>query len=213
MAQKQKILRLSKLYDDLARDSFDHFILFADLCGSTLYKQRLIQQKMPNNVWLHRQLIFLSMVASHFEAKNGTIVKTIGDSVMISFHYSESAEDILFACVDLTIKLDQLQAFKGKHKMAVKISIDYGDTVNGAIVGNAYDPLGICVDRCARLNAEAEARQIVFSDSFNSLLKAKKKQSKQKMIMSIHNSIEAVKTKKKNIKGVGRITFHTVKVK
>lgn len=201
MSRSENIRKLGALYEEFAKDSQEGFILFADLCGSTAYKQQLMDKGFPASIWLHRQLIFLQDVSDHLQNNGGKIIKTIGDAVMAWFDYSESAEEIICSCIELNILFGNLKAFRGDHKIEVKISLDYGETINGSVISGSFDPLGICIDRCARLNSKANAKEIVFSANFNDKLKINDKKN-------IHNGIKDIQQKRENIKGLGNLVYY-----
>jgi len=150
MKRAQKIAVLGELYEQLARESRFEYICFIDLCGSTSYKQKLIEAGVPTSTWFHRQLIFLQWSAEHFSRRGcGKVLKTIGDSLMLSFDFTESPETILFNCVELVYFFDLSRAFRAENAIQLKISLDFGETINGGVIADLYDPIGICVDRCA----------------------------------------------------------------
>lgn len=203
MSRADQIGVLAKLYDELARDSLTHYVAFVDLCDSTKYKQDLMEGGLPDSLWLHRQLICLRAVASHVENTGGTVVKTIGDGLMATYDYSELAENILHGFVKMVIALEQMKAFVGPHRLLVKTSLDYGDSINGAVTDGRYDPLGLCVDRCARLNNIVGPQEIALSLSFHRRLTIKDK-------TVIHNRIESVNSEKATLKGITDKSFYKV---
>ena len=122
---------------------------------------------------------------------------------MATFDYSESAEDILNSCIDMVKTFENLRTFTGKDKIELKISLDYGETINGAITEGSYDPLGLCVDRCSRLNSQVGPNEIAFSSEFNRKLNIKDK-------TSLHPMIEKVENLKESTKGLGTISYYKV---
>jgi len=203
MSTRKNIAVLGQIYEDLADDSVPLHIVFVDLCGSTEYKQLLIEQDLPHSIWLHRQLIFLQTVYKHVTAHGGTVVKTIGDEVMCTFDYSQPGEEIVHTLVELHCILAKLIAWTGKAKMRAKISLDYGETINCSLAKDTYDPLGLCVDRCARLNKEAGPDEIVFSAEFNQRLHKKDK-------VGIHQAIKEVQKHSTELRGIGIVGYYRV---
>ncbi len=205
MSRQTKINKLTELYDEFAGDSRYNYILFADLCGSTEYKQWIINQGISNHFWMIRQLIFLSSAASHIENNGGTVIKTIGDEIMATFDFSESAEQILYWCVDMILSFSRSQTYTGKDRIRVKISLDFGEVMNGSISGTKFDPIGLSVDRCARLNKIADENKILFSSDFNKKLKVAEK-------TNVHSAISSVDTLQDTFKGIGFSKYYLVNI-
>jgi len=167
MSRKTKIWKLIPLFEDLFGKTEEIFLLFADLCGSTEFKKKCADTDQPELVWISRQLVFLQRAAEIIQKYDGKIVKTIGDEVFAYFSSSTNPEQILKCAIEIIQSFDNLQSFKGKSKINAKISVDFGPTYNGSITGSIpFDPIGLPVDRCARLNSEAKQNEIVFSKDF-----------------------------------------------
>ncbi len=203
MSRLDNIRKLGEILESLSEDSHYVYILFVDLCNSTEFKQYVLGAGGSDSDWLTRQLIFLQLCARHIKASNGSIIKTLGDGLMATFDYSESAEDILHSCVEMVRVFDNLKTFKRRSKVEVRISLDYGETVNGAIIDRYYDPLGLCVDRCARLNSLAASHEITFSSEFNKQLQMKDKST-------VHEMIKRVEHQREVLKGLGSISYYKV---
>ncbi len=204
MKRPQKIAVLGELYEQLAQESRYEYVCFIDLCGSTDYKQRLVEAGVPSSTWMHRQLIFLQWSAEHFRKRRcGTVVKTIGDSLMLSFEFTESAETILSNCLELVSFFDRSRAFRNDNAIQLKISLDFGETSNGDIIAGVYDPIGICVDRCARLNGLSSSHEIVLSTDFYGRFGNKTLEG----IKDMHSMVQSVSRKRETIKGLGPTTY------
>ena len=85
MSRQKTLNKFLSLSEDLVSDTADVYLLFADLVGSTEYKQNLIQQGLPDITWILRQLIFLNRSAEIIKEYSGIIVKTIGDEIFAYF--------------------------------------------------------------------------------------------------------------------------------
>ena len=94
-----------------------------------------------------------------------------------------------------------------------KIGLDYGETLNGAVIDGHYDPIGLCVDRCARLCSESQENGIAFSSDFNKKLKTSDKKGIHDGIESvkgIHGRIESVQKITGKLKGLGKLAFYNI---
>ncbi len=201
MSRDKTLKSFSNIFEDLLTDSQHLYVLIIDLCGSTNYKQKMLELDMSDSHWLGRQLMFLSMTSDYIRTCNGQVIKSMGDAILASFDYNSTAEDIVYDCVEMIRKFNNFKVYTGIDKIEVKISIDFGETINGSITDGNYDPLGLCVDRCARLNNEADANVLTFSNSFNSKLKINDK-------TSIHENIIKHERQQNNFKGLGKIKYH-----
>jgi class 3 adenylate cyclase len=207
MKRSQKIVILGEIYEQLAQESRYEYICFIDLCGSTNYKQKLIEAEVPSSAWLHRQLIFLQWSAEHFRKRRcGTVIKTIGDSLMLSFDFTESPETILSNCLELVSFFDSSRAFRDENAIQLKISLDFGETVNGDVIAGTYDPIGICVDRCARLNGLSSSHEIVLSTDFYRRFG----KTTMEQIHNMHPLIQSVGKKCETIKGLGKTNYISI---
>lgn len=174
MKREKKVELLPQLLESVVGDCADVFLLLVDLCGSTQFKQNCIDSGQPDFIWISRQLIFLQRTAQNIKNMSGVVVKTIGDSVFAFFEATTDPEIVLKCAIETIQGYETLKSFKGPSKIRAKASIDFGSTYNGSIVGSVlFDPIGLPVDRCARLNSVAENNEIVFSEDF--LLVAKER--------------------------------------
>ena len=174
MKRQQKVKLLPDIVESIVGDSADVFILFVDLCGSTEYKQTCIESDQPDLNWICRQLIFLQRAADIVKKHEGVVVKTIGDEIFAFFEATTDPEIVLKCAIEIIQGFENLNAYKGPSKIEAKASIDFGPTYNGSIVDSVeFDPIGLTVDRCARLNSLAKGSQIVFSKDFLSVAEAR----------------------------------------
>lgn len=101
MRRQRKVELLPQLVESIVSDTADVFLLFVDLCGSTLYKRKCIQQKQPDLTWIFRQLIFLQRAADLVKKYNGIIVKTIGDELFAYFEATTYPEEIIKCAIEI----------------------------------------------------------------------------------------------------------------
>jgi class 3 adenylate cyclase len=164
---RRDITKLVGLAENLASDTADVYLLFADLVGSTGYKSRLREQGNPDVLWIMRQLTFLSRAAEISRKHDGTVVKTIGDEIFVTFEATTPPVNVLSCAFEIIQAFENIKSFTGQSKIEVKISIDVGLTYNGTVSKTGpFDPIGLPVDRCARLNSKAGRNQIAFSTDF-----------------------------------------------
>jgi len=162
MKRESKISGLEEILVDIFNDRSDVFILFVDLCGSTAYKQNNVEF-----MWVTRQLLFLQRVAEFVKKRDGIVVMTIGDELMAIFQVSIVPEDILKCAIEIIQYFEDYKLFQGNDKIEAKVSIDFGQTINGSIANtDIYDPIGTPVDRCARMNAITNNNEITISKDF-----------------------------------------------
>jgi class 3 adenylate cyclase len=203
MKREQKVKLLPALLESLVGDCADLFLLFIDLCGSTEYKQKCIDLKKPDFEWISRQLIFLQRAADNIKKYNGTLVKTIGDSVFAFFDAAKTPEDIMKCAIEIIQSYENIKVFKGELKIKAKASIDFGETYNGTIMKTTkFDPIGLPVDRCARMNSLAKENEIVFSDDFLRIVPA------QNIFEQKYN----YNSETHNLKGIGNTICYRMKV-
>jgi class 3 adenylate cyclase len=163
----QKALALSDHLESFSEPR-DVYVLFIDLCDSTHFKQHCLDNSMPESVWIQRQLVFLSRTARMIERYTGTIVKTIGDEILATFDIATDPLSIVMCCAECFSMLANLKIYnKGIFIIKARASIDIGPCYNGHLVGpDSFDPIGSCVDRCARINKKVQAEQLGFSQDF-----------------------------------------------
>jgi class 3 adenylate cyclase len=194
-----KVELLSDSIESLSR-TFDLYILFIDLCDSTRIKQFCLENQIPDSVWIIRQMIFLSRTSTIIQSYGGQVIKTIGDEVMSVFDITKDPPQILKCCFDVFQSFHNLKGYnKGTFIINAKAAIDYGTCYDGHLFGtSSIDPIGSCVDRCARISKHAGKSQIVFSDDFKSVLDEK----------AVDLTPYKIETLNEEFKGLGQVLFH-----
>jgi len=192
------------LVESLAADACDIFVLFVDLCDSTAYKQQCLSSGQPDVHWIVRQLIFLERAAKTAREYGGTVIKTIGDEILVSFEATIDPEKVLKCAIEIIQGFENLKAFTGPSKIDVKAAIDFGLAYNGAIEDTIpFDPIGLPVDRCARLNKLAKRGEIVFSKDFLGLLE-------KKFAKNISKDRYGYVANKEKVKGIGSLIYYKI---
>jgi len=164
-------IRLAESLENIS-ETYDLFILFIDLCDSTEIKQHCYEQQIPDHTWIMRTIVFLSRTARIIQQYSGSIVKTIGDEVMATFPFNTNPVDIIRCILEIFQTFDNLKSYKtGKFKIYSKASIDFGTCFDGQLIySGVIDPIGTCVDRCARLGKYVSKNEIIISEEFYELL-------------------------------------------
>lgn len=207
MANKKKIVKLLPIFEQRFGHPEERYLFFADLCGSTEFKRNCLETDQPELVWISRQLVFLERAAEIIDKYNGIIVKTIGDEIFACFDKLIEPERILRCAVEIIQSFDNLKIFTGKSKINVKISIDFGAIYNGSISENIpFDPIGLSVDRCARLNSIAITNEILFSQIFCDRL------SSTNPANISYKKLYGYKKYDTDAKGLGKINYYKIKM-
>jgi class 3 adenylate cyclase len=206
MPLKDNLDRIESLTNslELLSESFDLYILFIDLCESTNIKQYCLDNQLPDSFWITRQRIFLGRTAAIIKEHQGNIIKTIGDEVMATFPPDCEAEQIVRCCIRVFQSFQGLKTYdKGRFVIRVKASIDFGTCYDGSIDDSKpSDPIGTCVDRCARLNHLAKPDQIIFSTDF-----------KDALLQTLINKTKyQLATASAIVPGLGDTTYFTIEV-
>lgn len=204
MKRQEKVELLPELIESLVGDASDVFILFVDLCGSTEYKKKCIQSNQPDLNWIFRQIFFLQRAAETTKEHGGTVIKTIGDEILALFEATTKPDTVLKCAIEIIQGFENLKAYKGNSKIESKAAIDFGIAYNGAIKDTIpFDPIGLSVDRCARLNNCAQKGEIVFSKDFLLLAESRtsKKAFKAKYGYTSHED---------DFKGIGKMTYYKI---
>ena len=125
-------------------------ILFVDICGSTQLYESLGNARAQAIV--AKALGLLSQTATRHL---GTVIKTIGDSVMCTF---STARDAAHCAVDMQRSLKQAvaQESMGIRQLAVKVGFH-----SGPVISHAADVFGDTVNVAARVVAHAKPGQIL----------------------------------------------------
>ena len=111
-------------------------IVFVDLCKSTDLKQ-----DKDDIDWLCDIYSFINEVQTIGINNNGTIIKRIGDEIMLEFSNLIDSENFL----------TELDSNDLLNQFDYKIGCDYGDVYYFHYDNSVDDPYGTTVDRCARI--------------------------------------------------------------
>jgi class 3 adenylate cyclase len=205
--RKKAISNLLQFTEALVADAADIFTIFSDLVGSTEYKNRLVNLDLPDIVWIQRQLVFLTRCADIIRKYGGNVVKTIGDEVFAYFQATADPIYILNCAIEIIQAFGNIKAYKGISEIHTKIAIDFGQVYNGSIDKIVlFDPIGVPVDRCARLISLAKADEIIFSKNFLEICATKKE------ISEIQKKY-GYKNEEMELKGLGKISCYRFKAK
>ncbi|ADE10292.1 adenylate/guanylate cyclase domain-containing protein [Sideroxydans lithotrophicus] len=122
-------------------------ILFADISGSTA-----LYDKLGNKLALQLVTRTLEILTMEVTARQGTLIKTIGDAILCTF--PNAADAVNAACaMHSTI---EGQSPGGELPIHVRIGLHYGD-----IIYEGGDTYGDAVNIAARVTALTRARQIM----------------------------------------------------
>jgi class 3 adenylate cyclase len=134
LGQLRQADELGKSIEDQAKPTA---VLFIDLADSTAMKSATSARS-----WLGHIFTFISVISELANKGSGTVVKRIGDEVMLTFDTTASSEQFL----------DSLAESKLHEHFHFKIATDYGKAYHFKFEsGLAEDPYGTVVDRCARI--------------------------------------------------------------
>jgi class 3 adenylate cyclase len=204
MKRQKTLKRLEEDFEYFVQDSRDIFILFADLCGSTEFKQNCNTHGFPEITWIGRQLLFLQRVAEHVNNYEGDVIKTVGDELIATFRVTTPPEIVLKCAIEIIQGFGNYKPYQGKSRLEAKVSIDFGPTYNGSLTDTGpYDPIGTPVDRCSRLNDVTKKNEITFSDDF---LSAMLTTFTDDWLKGKYN----YQTREENLKGLGNTIVHSI---
>lgn len=127
-------------------------ILFIDLAASAEAKETRCDED-----WLGYIFGFLQNLATRASAAGGTVVKQIGDELMVTFQTVEESELFIEG-----IAADS--AFRQVHPC--KIGADYGPVYHFKFEGLQDDPYGRPVDRCSRIARKAQPEAILCGSGY-----------------------------------------------
>ena len=151
----KELLKERDKIDELMRDKFskEMTIMFTDIEGSTTYFESRGDINGLSMVFKHNELLF--PVIEHHQ---GTVIKTIGDSIMASF--PDAAKGVRSA-----IEMQKaLSHYNTTHPKQDKIRIRIGLNAGRGIV-EQQDVFGDLVNVAARIESLAEPGQILISQS------------------------------------------------
>jgi class 3 adenylate cyclase len=124
---------------------------FFDLVGST--RRKIDEGHRSGTVAALQHNAVCGRIGSEFA---GTVIKSLGDGVLMTFSSSRNA---ILAALNITVGLNRFTDLQTKIGLTVG-SIEHIEVLN------LPDIAGAAVDRCARLQATAEAGEIVVDEPF-----------------------------------------------
>jgi class 3 adenylate cyclase len=149
---------LGVLGKQIASSSRNLAIIFVDLSGSTELKHQVSPAR-----WLGYVVRFLHTTADLAVKNAGTIVKRIGDELMLTFEDAADAERFIEAT----------QTDESMRNFAFKTAADFGETYAMSFAADAaFDPYGSTVDRAARIAQLATRNIVLASKDYVDQLKA-----------------------------------------
>ena len=131
-------------------------VLFADICGSTALYENLgddLARKMISRC--------INIMSDKISLHQGTLVKTIGDEIMVTF---PSAEAAFLAACEMKMAVENDRPSEG-IPLHIRIGFNYGD-----VIKESDDVFGNTVNIAARVTAITRADQIMTTQPvFNAL--------------------------------------------
>lgn len=129
-------------------------LLFTDIRGSTRMYSRLGDPKSYQIVREHFKILFAAVGRN-----NGTVVKTIGDAIMASFH---NPADAIRAALEAQQEFNQFE-LEDVGFLQIKMGLHSGSVIVVNMNGK-LDYFGNTVNTASRIESQAEGRTIWFSD-------------------------------------------------
>ena len=124
-------------------------ILFADVVGSTKLYEQLGDLRARDMVG-----ICIDVMRAATEQNRGTVIKTMGDEVMATFH---TADDALNAAAQMQKQISTHPSLKvDEHGVAIRIGCNFGP-----VVMENRDIFGSAVHTANRMTSQAKAGQII----------------------------------------------------
>ncbi len=143
-------------------------VLFADISGSTA-----LYDKLGNELALQLVTRTLDILTREMTARQGTLIKTIGDEILCIF---PNAADAIEAACAMQLAIEK-QRPGGEQPIYVRIGLHYGEVILEG--GDAY---GDSVNIAARITAITRARQIMTTHTVVDMLPEKLK-TKTRQVM------------------------------
>ncbi len=177
-------VELALLGEEIAASARSTVIVFIDLTDSTLMKYQ-----KPVEEWIGLVYEFIKRCDHLAQQRGGTVVKHIGDEVMVTFPEVASAETFLL-CM-----LEDQTLIHYRYKAAV----DFGDAYflhahHADTLPTSYcpwpapqDPYGKVVDRCARIAALAPSGCILCSEDYKRALHREFPLAGTRVLKGIHD--------------------------
>ncbi len=153
-------------------------ILFADISGSTA-----LYDKLGNELALQLVTRTIDILTREMAARQGTLIKTIGDEIMCAFPDAIAAVEA--ACA-MQVAIEKLRP-GGEHEIHVRIGIHCGEVILES--GDAY---GDTVNVAGRVTAITRARQIMTTQKVVDMLPERlRKNARQVMRTEFRGKEEA----------------------
>ena len=150
--RNERRAELLKIGLEIASSATPIVVTFVDLTESTQMKQDRASEE-----WLGDVFEFIQRVDQLARGADGTVVKRIGDEVMVTFNDVQASERFLDSLITDTV----LQTYR------YKTAIDFGSAYHFRFVEHlADDPYGPVVDRCARIAKYAGAGTVICSGDY-----------------------------------------------
>jgi class 3 adenylate cyclase len=154
--RREKRAELAEIGSEIMSSARDVVVLFIDLTDSTAMKE----SDAPES-WLGYIFEFIESIDKFAKESKGTVVKRIGDELMLTFQNVEDSESFL-QNLDLSGLANQYR---------YKIAIDFGEAYHFKFGQHLEDdPYGQVVDRCARIAKLANADAVLCSSSYKGKL-------------------------------------------
>jgi class 3 adenylate cyclase len=164
MANIEDLLRKRKeLIDEIDKQIKENYtrpvtLLFTDIVGSTRYFETMGDIRGRQMIQIHNDLLF-PIIKIHM----GIIIKTIGDSIMASF---EDPLQSVICAIEMQKKLAQHNENQQENqKIKVRMGLHFGEAVV-----DGQDLFGDMVNTSARVEARADADEIIISSSLKAKL-------------------------------------------
>jgi len=155
LQERMKLEQQQAELDKMLKDKFQKNItvMFTDIKGSTSFFETFGDVEGRAMVQRHNALLFPKV-----EEFGGQVIKTIGDAIMAKFEDAANGVKCAIAMQEALLDHNKLQDQKHK-KILVRIGLNYGP----AVVEDK-DVFGDAVNVAARVEAQADAEQILISD-------------------------------------------------
>jgi class 3 adenylate cyclase len=118
----------AKAVDRIRKGFVKRAIVFMDVVGSTAFK---VDHREEPEVWILRVQQFSELMASAAESCNGTVVKYIGDEIMVSFENAYDAQNLIGRVAEIEKNLKTGTGFETRLKVAADYGAVYGLNFDG----------------------------------------------------------------------------------
>ena len=158
----------SREFEDslMVNETVEATVVFIDICGFTA-----ITESAPANTVVHMLNKYFDVMVKEIIAQNGHVDKFIGDAVMAVFRGNFHLDRAIDASLSIRENIKNLPKESGDVTFLpqVSIGINCGELISGNIgSGNLrrldYTVVGDVVNTASRLQAAAQASQIVISE-------------------------------------------------